>query len=109
MAAFNKNRRPDTFTFDEAVAWHLNNGFLHSTPSYFIMGRPVNSKAAMGEILNYGHEFEPAECDAWHVALAAGKLSDAWAIMPWPLPLMGFDRDGELRFYPTNQVKRLMA
>lgn len=103
LAAFNDNRGP--MTFDEFMAWHFNNGFIHSTPEFFICGRPVDSKADSSLILDYSHEFDRKDCDAWHVALAAGDLSKAWGVLPWPLPLIGFDRQHELRFYPIARVR----
>jgi hypothetical protein len=107
LAAFNKERKPGMMSFDEVMAWHFNHGFVFSTPIYFIMGRPVNSKAPVQSVLDPSVQFEADDCDAWHVCLAAGNLEQAWTILPWPLGLIGFDRKGELRFYDIDRVRRL--
>ena len=95
------------YTFDEMMAWTFNHGFVHSTPSYFVCGRPVPSAANPQQICDPASWFDPGICDSWYVHLAAGDLSKAWDVLPWPLPLIGFDRQGEIRFYPIEQVRRL--
>lgn len=105
MQAYNERRNRGTYSFDEAMAWHFNLGFVHSTPEFFIMGRPVLSTGDQRAILDYGFYF--ASKDAWYVALAAGDLSKAWGVLPYALPLIGFDRTNEVRFYPLEQVRRL--
>ena len=117
LEAWKTGTNPGQMSWDDAVAWHFNHGFVFSTPRYFIMGRPVVSTVPPGLIMDYSHEFGDCfkdkdgrwgdEPDAWFVACAAGNLSDAWAILPWKLPLIGFDRKGEIRFYEFERVRRL--
>ena len=117
LQAWQSAPNPGQMSWDDGVAWHFNHGFVFSTPRYFMMGRPVVSSASPAEILDYSHKFDDvllnpsrlggAGLDAWFVACAAGNLSDAWSILPWKLPLIGFDRKGEIRFYELERVRRL--
>jgi hypothetical protein len=107
LEAWRKEPNPGQMSWDDALAWHFNMGFVFSTPRYFMMGRPVVSESPMAKIFEYGHVFPANRNDAWFIACAAGNLSDAWAILPWRLPLIGFDRKGEVRFYDIERVRRL--
>ena len=98
---------PTGMTFDEMLAWTFNTGFVHSTPKFFVCGRPVFSGALHRQIADPATEFANEACDAWYVHLAAGDLAAAFGVLPWPLPLIGFDRQGEVRFYQLEQVRRL--
>lgn len=93
------------------VAWHLEHGFVFSTPEYFVMGRPVNREAEAAEICEPTWQFAREECNCWYVHAMAGDLRRVWEILPWPLGWVAFERihDGKrnLRFYPTEHMKRL--
>jgi hypothetical protein len=86
---------------------HYLRGFVFSTPTYFIMGRPVPRSADPALIVNPTHTFPREECDTWMIYLLAGDPAPAWDIMPWPLAWFGFERRNELRFYPVDRIKRL--
>ena len=74
--------------FSAAVARNLNDGFLFSTPDFFIMGREIGG--------------------AWFIEGMAGDCAKAWSILPYELPTMTFERfDGDLRSLPLCAVKRL--
>lgn len=94
-------------TFAEDFAAHLRSGFVFSTPTYFIMGRHVDSKASHDLILDPRVTFARDTCDCWHIWLMAGDCAEAWAIMPWAMPLFSFERKNELRFYKVSDMKRL--
>lgn len=94
-------------SFTEDVELHLMHGFVHSTPAYFIMGRPVIRTAPAWQIVDPAHTFARADCDTWMVYLAAGDLGRAWDVLPWPLPWLAFERKNELRFLPAEAVSRL--
>lgn len=100
-------KEPCARTFDEDLATHLRAGFVFSTPDYFIMGRAVWSKAPAHLILDPRNPFVREVCDCWMIYLAAGDMTKAWEIMPWPLPLFSFERRNELRFYKAADMKRL--
>lgn len=94
-------------TFNEDLISHLMNGFVFSTPEYFIMGRPVISTATYEQITDPDHAFPREQCDCWHIHLMAGDTRPAWAIMPWPLALFSFERRNDLRFYPVERIRKL--
>jgi hypothetical protein len=65
-------------------------GFVFSTPDFFIMGRP--------------HE----RGDAWLIEAFAGDHEKAWGILPYELPYIVFERfDNNPRFYPMETLRRM--
>jgi len=99
---------PCARTFEEDLALHLRWGVVLARPDFFIMGRPVWSKAPPAQIVNPAVRFEyPVQVDCWHVYLAAGNLARAWDFLPFPLPLMSFERKNDLRFYSLERLRSL--
>ena len=96
---------PCARTFWEDVDWHLLNGFVFSTPDFFVMGRPVISSAEQSKIVGL-HLFPPGLCDCWHVYLQAGDMSRAWGMLPWELPLVSFERNNVLRVHHLASIRR---
>jgi hypothetical protein len=107
LHAFNHRRSPGSYTWDQMLGWHLNLGFVFSTPDFFIAGRPVPSTAPARDLYDYARDFRADSPDVWYVAIAAGDLCKAWGILPYHLPLIGFDREGEVRFFDLERVRRL--
>jgi hypothetical protein len=102
---------------DHSLAWyeevHKRQGFVFSTPAFYIMGRPVMKYAPIPHILDVEHVFDFEQCDTWFIFVLTGETRQAWSIMPWELPFMCWSRDndptGELRFYETRRLMRLSA
>lgn len=86
---------------------HYLHGFVFSTPEFFIMGRAVVKAGEQALIVNPEHTFPRSLCDCWHIYLMAGNPSEAWDIMPWPLPWFSFERRNDLRFYRAERIRRL--
>jgi hypothetical protein len=86
---------------------HLLNGFVFSTPRYFVMGRPVVRSAPAHLILDPTHVFPATQADCWHVWLLAGDVGKAWGVLPWELPWMSFERGNVLRFRRLHSMRRL--
>ena len=97
---------PCARTFEEDLTWHHQHGFVFSTPSFFVMGRPVCSVAAPEFIVGQV-DFPPDLCDAWHVYLMAGDISKVWSILPWELPLITIERRNVLKVYRLDSIRRL--
>lgn len=97
--------------FANYVLHHARHGFVYATPDFFVMGRPVNRKAAPELIRDATHAFPREECDAWFIHAAAGNMPKMWSITPWPLGWIGWTRLhdplSELQFTPTETLKRL--
>jgi hypothetical protein len=74
--------------FAAALERNYQDGFVFSTPDYFIMGREV--------------------AEGWFIEGMAGDFTRAWSILPYELPKIGFERfDNNLRFYPIETLRRM--
>ncbi len=100
-------REPCASTFEQDLIAHMRNGYVFSTPRYFIMGRPVDSQAEDALLLNPEHKFE--RIDAWLVWLYAGDIQQALSILPHDLPYVLFQRKNELRRYSLSRFKLFLA
>ena len=92
-------------TFDIDLILHLKHGYVFSTPEAFMMIRPVRTDSDYEKITDPEYNYE--EPDAWLVYLAAGDLKMLWKYEPWPLPMIGFERENEIRFYKRERFKEL--
>lgn len=101
------DKEPCARSFAQDLMLHYLRGFVFSTPTFFIMGRPVPRSEDPALIVNPAHSFDRAECDAWMIYLMAGDPTEAWSIMPWRLPWFGFERRNELRWYAVDRIRRL--
>lgn len=95
---------PCARTFAQDLEWHLVNGFVFSTPDFFVMGRPVVSEADHALIVGQ-HRFPAVICDCWHVYLHAGNMAKAWSMLPWELPLVSFERNNVLRVHRLTSIR----
>ncbi len=95
--------------FDCLVEWHLMHGFVFSRPDYFVMGRPVCSDASAELICEPTFHFASARCDCWYIHAMAGNLSNVWAVLPWELPWIAWQRHHDpekvLRIYPLARMR----
>ena len=74
--------------FAAALERNYQEGFVFSTPDFFIMGREVEG--------------------AWFIEAFAGDMDRAWSILPYELPFVSFQRfDNSLRFIPIERLRRL--
>lgn len=105
-------REPSSHTFLEALEYYLATGYVFSTPSFFVMTRPVSSSWPEQAIVNpmslEDHGPLTGRLDCWHVSLMAGDLEAAWKLLPFPLPLTSFERRNKLRFYRHDQLDRYL-
>lgn len=105
-AAFYGDGRRGSFRDD--LEAHLLNGCVFSTPDFFVMGRPVSSSAPEALILDPWHAFPAADCDGWLIYLAAGNWRQAVALLPHPLPRIGWERGARgrgLRWHSLSRFK----
>lgn len=102
---------PQEAPFGEYVEWHLQNGFVYSTPDYFIMGKNCRKLAPPNEIADCEHIFNKEDSDCWYIFAMAGNIGKAFNCMPFTLPWVAFERiidnKRELRFYKTEDLQRL--
>ena len=74
---------PNEGQFLTVLEFHFREGCVISTPTLFMMGRPVCLYR------NY--------TDTWFVEFAAGSMRDAVCAMPFWLPFIAFARKGRLK------------
>jgi len=100
---------PSTHTFWEALDFYLAEGFVHSTPDFFVMARPVCSEWPEAVIV------DPVACpqteltgrhDSWHIGLMAGNMKKALPLFPYELPFISLERKNSLKFYDYERFKR---
>ena len=100
---------PREESFDFYLDWHIENGFVFSTPDFFIMGRGASREAIRrnSDAWTCRREFQ----DCWYVFAMAGDISKCWDILPYPLGYVAFERlrEGklELTIVPTERIRRL--
>ena len=85
--------------FREVMEAHLLRGYVFSGPDYFLLGRPV-ARALGGGVLAR----RDAAPDAWFVWVGVGEAARLLALMPFPLPWLGWYRGG--RGWPANHWVR---
>lgn len=74
--------------FAQALERNYQGGFVFSTPEFFIMGRELEG--------------------GWFIDSFAGDMDKAWAILPYELPYVAFQRfDNDLRFVLIERLRRL--
>ena len=74
--------------FAEALERNYREGFVFSTPDFFIMGREREG--------------------SWFIEAFAGDMAKAWSILPYELPFISFERfDNSLRFVSLSVLRRL--
>lgn len=99
---------PQQESFSWYCGWHMQNGFLFSTPDFFIFGRAALKKSLEDIGPTWGAEHHP---DTWYIHMMAGDTSKAWSIMPYYLPYLAFERlrGGELRLtiISTNRMRNV--
>ena len=102
QAALVYTQEPCANTFEHDLYWHLQNGYVFSTPDYFIMGRPVDVSAPDSMQLDPSVKFNAP--NGWLVWLAAGEIACFNDIAPYRLPFIGFQRRNRLRWYKAEKL-----
>lgn len=105
---------PQEQPFEFYLNWHLANGFVFSTPDYFVMGRAMvwaeNESWTRNRIDEFTIWAKKAE-NAWYVHAMAGDIKKAWGILPYPLGYICFERvrggKRELVKIPTERMRKL--
>lgn len=96
-------------SFREDVELHHEHGFVYSTPSFFVMGRPVAIGAGEDVILQPYLTFARELCDCWHIYLMAGDTARAWDILPFELPFISFQRRNSLKIWQLAQIRQRLG
>jgi hypothetical protein len=90
-------------SFRSDLEAYLLRGYVISTPTSFCMARAVQKGADHALIKDPYHSFDNP--DTWYVFAYAGRLSEAWKNIPYPLPWVGLDRKHHgIKFYPSDLI-----
>ncbi len=102
-------QHPGVRLFGQYVDWHLQGGFVASTPDYFVMGRAVSSKAPEWQITESMKLWPREEEDCWYIFAMTGDLSKVWDALPYHLPLICFNRHNrkDLNFATLSRIRSL--
>lgn len=87
---------PDV-AFREIVEAHFFHGHVISGPERFVLGRQVCRDWPESRIVDPWDSDKAGDC--WHVWLWAGTVTDWRAVVPFPLPWIGFHRGERRRVY----------
>lgn len=79
-------------------------GWVMSTPSAFIMAKPVNRFMAE-RIDDPWYTFHRDEQDTWLVWLAAGDMAEFFRFCPYPLSWLAWARRDRLRFWRFESIQ----
>ncbi len=100
---------PCARSFGEDLVSHLQHGYVHSTPHYIVMARPVlylQSAQDHENIVDSQYVFPMNEWNCWHIFLLAGDLRQAASQFPFPLPWVSWERRNALRVYRFESLLR---
>jgi hypothetical protein len=92
-------REPCARSFTEDIEAHLLGGFVHSTPSAFVLARPVPRHADPHDIVDPWVTWSPEDCDAWWIYLAAGEVGTLLHLFPFHTTWIGWERRNRPRFF----------
>lgn len=77
--------------FRDELEAHLLLGWVFSGPDHFLLVRAVPRSSDGADCWEH---YWPEECDAWFVWVGVGRWRDLLALMPYPLPWVGWYRQG---------------
>lgn len=97
--------------FRDELEAHLLTGYVFSTPTLFLIGKPVPRSVDTAE--DIWRRFDIAECNAWFVWLGVGDPLALLNLMPFPLPWIGWHRQGrqweDVHWLETERLRKKLA
>jgi hypothetical protein len=100
---------PCARTFEQDLALHLLNGYVYSSPEYFVLARPVWAGAPEEEILDPECVWPVEVCNCWWIYLFSGDLAEAVKLFPFRLALIGWERENKPRLYDFEKGIRKVS
>ena len=104
IAAMVYEKEPCARSFKEDLEAHLldPHGIVVSTPSCFLMARPVLHWHEYRYVTNPHIRYHNGDC--WHVYLYAGEMMSAFKQATYRLPFVSFERKNRLRVYTWQDI-----
>lgn len=95
--------------FAQYVEMHLQAGVVVANDDFFLLARAVNSHTNPWRIVESMQTFPRSEQDCWYVFAFCGDLRRVWDFVPYPLPLVAFNRHNQkaLRFTRLSRLRFL--
>ncbi len=90
--------------FVEDHRLHLLHGYVFSTPTLFVMGRPIDRFDDWPRLKDPLVRYPPERENCWWLFLLAGEAREAWRYLPYPLPYIGWERRGKPRFFESRKL-----
>lgn len=106
-------KHPQKESFGWYISWHLEHGFVFSTPEYFIMGRPMHyfEKGKLRQDIENLTTHPLEKANLWYIHAMAGDMNKAWDILPYPLGYIAWERlregQRDLQITSTETLRRL--
>lgn len=94
----------DGVDFAALLDAHALRGCIYVGPDAFGLVRPVDSGSPMREVLDPWHV--PHRPDMWWITLAVGSLPRLLSLLPYRLPLVGWERRDRLHSCPLETLLR---
>lgn len=98
------DREPCARSFEEDLWFHLQHGYVYSSPTCFGMAREVNHDWPASRLLA-PWETQPGG-DCWMVWLLAGDAQEAVAKLPHSKPFLAFERTNVARVVKAERFFR---
>ena len=92
---------PEHGTFDDALLFHMEHGYVWNSPRSFVLATIIRS-------VDWPGTFIPqADGDTWFIWLAAGDWGEFFEVCPERKEFVCFVRRGFPRFYSFDRIQRL--
>jgi hypothetical protein len=95
--------------FYKVLDLHLMFGYVHATPDYFVMARPVPKSITYDDMIDITKVYNSSECDSWCIYFYAGNMQKVFENLPFSLPYIVFERKGSTKIYLLEKLKQRIS
>lgn len=102
---------PCGHSFYDALKYSLEFGYVHSTPSYFVLAWPTNTNYERDRIINpMKHKATELTLspNMWHIGLVAGDTREAFKLIPHSLDYISFERENKFKLYDYDRFRSII-
>jgi hypothetical protein len=110
MKAYNAATNEHHLNFSQLLDAYFLNGYIVSTPEYFVAARPVDRFAPIEQIVDPSYPFEKEAVNGWFICLMAGAPRMCWTLYPIDLEYVGYQRfrdDERVRWFKSSTLRRI--
>jgi hypothetical protein len=95
--------------FYQILDLHLMFGYVHATPDYFVMARPVPKDVPVDDMIDITNVYPSADCNAWCIYFYSGDMQKVFDNIPFSLPYIVFERNGRPKIYLLDKLKQRIS